>query len=326
LQDWDKRSSELEIEENTLAVHRADAHDILRETALAFPNVELSLRSPVESVDPEHATITLEGGEIHHADIIVGSDGIHSKAVHAIDNTLQVEKSSRNCYRFMVPTDKAMGDETTKAFLQSYDWTDILAIFLDKTGTRNTVMYPCRGGTLINAVTFTEAEDDKEELGDAWNNPASVEDLVQVMDGFPEGLVSLARLGEDVKHWASGSRDCPATFFKGRLAIIGDAAHPMPPTWTAGAGTGIEDGAALGVLLDKNTTADKVQERLVLYNKARYERGVTIKYASENVGQEQVERSKRKLEELIPGATIPEDMPKYLWTEDVIARCQSLVE
>jgi hypothetical protein len=44
------------------------------------------------------------------------------------------------------------------------------------------------------------------------------------------------------------------------------------------------------------------------------------------VGQEQVERSKRKLEELIPGATIPEDMPKYLWTEDVIARCQSLVE
>jgi hypothetical protein len=64
---------------------------------------------------------------------------------------------------------------------------------------------------------------------------------------------------------------------------------------------------------------------LELYNKARYERGVTIKYASENVGEEQVKRSKGKLEELCPGASIPEDMAKYLWTEDVIATCQSLL-
>jgi salicylate hydroxylase len=326
IQNWDERADELKLQENTLAVHRADAHDILRQTALAFPNVDLSLRSPVASVDPEQGTVTLESGESHHADVVIGSDGIHSKTVHAIDDSLIVEKTSRNAYRFMVPTEKAMADQDTKAFLESYDWTDILAIFFDKTGTRNTVMYPCRGGSLINVATFTEAGDDKEELGDAWNNPASVEDLVKVMDGFPEGLVSLAKLGEDIKHWASGSRDCPKSFVKHKLALIGDAAHPMPPTWTAGAGTGIEDGAALGVLLDKGTTPDQVEKRLELYNKARYERGVTIKYASENVGEEQVKRSKGKLEELCPGASIPEDMAKYLWTEDVIARCQSLLQ
>ena len=285
----------------------------------------MSLRSPVASVDPERATVTLEGGEIHHADVIIGSDGIHSKTVHAIDETLQVAKSSRNAYRFMVPTDKAMRDETTRDFLLSFDWSDILTILFDKTGDRNLVMYPCRGGTLINVATFTEADSDNEELGDAWNNPVSVDDLVKVMDGFPEGPVSLARLGEDIKHWASGSRDCPRTFVRERFVLIGDAAHPMPPTWTAGAGTGIEDAAALGVLLNENTTANQVQERLALYNKVRYERGVTIKYASENVSEEQVKISKRKLEELCPGASIPEDMAKYLWTEDVISRCRLLL-
>lgn len=309
-----------------MAVHRADAHDILRETALAFPNVELSLRSPVNSVDPDQGTVTLEGGETHSADVIIGSDGIHSKAVHAIDDTLVVKKTSRNAYRFMVPVEKAMARQDTKAFLQSYDWTDILAIFFDKTGSRNTVMYPCRGGTLINVATFTEAGDDKEELGDAWNNPASIDDLVKVMDGFPDDLVSLAGLGEDIKHWASGSRDCPNTFVKKRLVLIGDAAHPMPPTWTAGAGTGIEDGAALGILLDKGITPDQVEQRLKMYNEARYERGVTIKYASENVGKEQIERSKSKLEDLCPGVSIPDDMAKYLWIEDVIARCRSMLQ
>ena len=218
-----------------------------------------------------------------------------------------------------------MADEAARSFMLSYDWANVLAIFFNEDGSRNTVVYPCRGGTLINAATFTEADQDKAELGDSWNNPASVDDLVKVMQGFPKGLISVAKLGEDIKHWASGARDCPKTFAKGRLVVIGDAAHPMPPTWTAGAGTGIEDAAALGVLLSEGTTVDKVEKRLEMYNQVRYERGVTIKYASENVGKEQIERSKAKLDELCPGATIPEDMASYLWTEDVVARCQSLL-
>ncbi|KAF7374347.1 FAD/NAD(P)-binding domain-containing protein [Mycena sanguinolenta] len=68
-------------EPNNAFCHRGDLHDELKRLALGEGEgrpVELHLNSKVVACDPEAGTITFSNGEIVHADVVIGADGIHS--------------------------------------------------------------------------------------------------------------------------------------------------------------------------------------------------------------------------------------------------------
>ncbi|KAJ7111949.1 hypothetical protein C8R44DRAFT_742289 [Mycena epipterygia] len=70
-------------EDHDLICHRRDLHDELRRLALGEgdgPPTQLHLDSKVVVCDPEARTVTLSGGEIIHADVVIGADGIHIQA------------------------------------------------------------------------------------------------------------------------------------------------------------------------------------------------------------------------------------------------------
>ncbi|KAJ5941152.1 hypothetical protein N7516_001320 [Penicillium verrucosum] len=70
------------------------------------------------------------------------------------------------------------------------------------------------------------------------------------------------------------------TWVNGKLALLGDAAHPFLPHRGEGAAQAIEDAVSLGVLFPYGTTVDEVPERLALYQKCRKERATRIQVAS----------------------------------------------
>ena len=102
-----------------------------------------------------------------------------------------------------------------------------LNVFTSETG--RIVIYPCRSGTLINTGVFLPTSDDEEIGASSWLNSGQHSNLMAAVQSYSPELRDFCRLGEDVKLWSLATRDPPQSFFKGRLALIGDAAHPMLP-------------------------------------------------------------------------------------------------
>jgi hypothetical protein len=95
--------------------------------------------------------------------------------------------------------------------------------------TEKMIMYPCRSGALINGGVFLPTSEDEEIGESSWLNSGQHGDLMAAVQSYSPGLRAFCSLGEDVKLWSLATRDPPRSFFKGKLALIGDAAHPMLP-------------------------------------------------------------------------------------------------
>ncbi|KAH0562768.1 hypothetical protein GP486_002587 [Trichoglossum hirsutum] len=63
---------------------------------------------------------------------------------------------------------------------------------------------------------------------------------------------------------------------QGTFVMGGDACHPMLPYLAQGANSSLEDGAALGFLLGKAKSKDRVRDALQMYEMIRKERGEEI--------------------------------------------------
>lgn len=95
---------------------------------------------------------------------------------------------------------------------------------------RRLVIYPCRSSKLLNIVAIHPREGGDGTGGDAaYQAGGTMEDLLETYSEFGPAQVELCRLGEDIKLWSLASRDPPLVFWKRRLALVGDAAHPTLP-------------------------------------------------------------------------------------------------
>lgn len=136
--------------------------------------------------------------------------------------------TGQKVFRFLVPLEKAETNPLVKNFLDTAGLNRTSAI---GSAHRRLVVYPCRSGTLLNCAFLhpaTEA-DDLAGRGSSWLNPGTVEDLVRQLDGFDDGVREFCKMAEDLKLFSLVTRDPPPTYVKGKLALMGDAAHPMLP-------------------------------------------------------------------------------------------------
>jgi salicylate hydroxylase len=141
--------------------------------------------------------------------------------------------------------------------------------------------YPLRGGQIMNLVANGRSATWEEE---GWAIPATNEEFAAAYSDFAPEVVAMIRsipAGALFK-WGLRDREPLASWTKGRVTMLGDAAHPMSPFLGQGACIAIEDGLVLGRAFE---LAGSIEEALARYEAARKVRGTNVQLWSREQGR-----------------------------------------
>jgi salicylate hydroxylase len=124
---------------------------------------------------------------------------------------------------------------------------------------------------------------------------------------------------EDIKIWRLYIHKPYPYWTRGRVALLGDAAHPMLPDQTQGHSQAIEDAGALGLVFSKEyfhqsstqTFEETIAEALQRYEKVRISRAAALQDASARARNDMRERIGWAAEGVKPGKLTIEDVAGY---------------
>ena len=238
-----------------LTIHRADLHRILLDALQSKGSCDLRLNA--HWTDIQNSLLT------EPASALIGADGINSTVRSQVWGPQPLQASGHWAYRTLLP----------RHALPAAWRSDAMGLWL---GPRlHVVHYPVRGGDWLNLVVLVESSDTPTEA--AWDTQRSTEqtshDLQNALKGTCSRLQDVVRMAEHWRAWALFDRpplQSARDMAKGRVALLGDAAHPMLPYLAQGAGMAIEDAQALSENWQRKEL--NVEQRLQAYAQARWQR------------------------------------------------------
>ncbi|KAI9825935.1 MAG: hypothetical protein M1819_000454 [Sarea resinae] len=278
-----------------LLAHRVQLHNALKVAATSTEGkgkaAELLTSSKVVSVDPEMATATLEDGRKFEADIIIGADGVHSKARKIVaGEDVETFSSGKSAFRFLFNRDEAAADPITAKFVREDG--DLIMWMGDD---RRICVYPTSANTQLNFVCI-HPDRESHASSENWEQSSSRKLLLDVYRDFSEDIRTLISKAnpDTLKLWQLLDMRVLSSWTKGRLALLGDAAHPFLPHQGQGAAQAIEDAAALATVLPLGTQPDEIAERLKLYERCRMDRANKIQQYTRMAGRDASETADGK--------------------------------
>ena len=239
-------------------MHRADLLEMLAQ-ALSYGTVRTGQRCVDFAQDADRARVAFADGTFVEADAVIGADGIHSHmAGHVVEPTAPMY-SGYVAYRGLVPSEAVA------------EWpTDVQLVWM---GDRQHFMvYPVRGGRMLNYVGFLPNAASVEE---SWSGEGDPDELRAAFASWDPMIGSLLSHVDTTYWWGLYDRRPLPAWTSGRLALLGDAAHPMLPHLGQGANQTMEDGVALAAML-RRIAPNSVPEVLMAYESLRKPRTTVV--------------------------------------------------
>ncbi len=214
-----------------LTFHRADLHAGLLATARGLDAVELREGFAVSAVEPLEngiAARSVDGVETDGS-CLIGADGLWSAMRKLVAPHAVLRFAHATAWRTLLP----------RAGLPSpFDGEDV-GLWL---GPRShLVHYPVRGGAEVNIVAVIEGGEARQ----GWNVAADAPDLLPAFRTWASPVRELLAAVESWRCWSLYNLPRLRHWTKGRVTLLGDAAHPVLPYLAQGGGLAIEDAAAL---------------------------------------------------------------------------------
>jgi 2-polyprenyl-6-methoxyphenol hydroxylase-like FAD-dependent oxidoreductase len=248
--------------------HRADLHLALQAACAAAGLVEMRVSSRVAAYEQDGRSVTakLANGEHVAGAALIGADGLWSavRAQMAGDGAPHV--SGHTTYRSVIPIDRMPED---------LRWN---AATLWAGPKCHLVHYPLKGSTVFNLVVT--AHNDATEP--AAGKPIAKEAMREFFDHICPRAQQIIEHGQDWKLWVLCDRDPIAEWVDDRVALLGDAAHPMLQYFAQGACMALEDAVCLAQMVEAH---DDLHAALVAYNRRRAPRTGRVQLGSRLIGE-----------------------------------------
>jgi salicylate hydroxylase len=214
-----------------LTVHRADLQAALLEAARSL-GTRLHTSCRISGVEPQADGVAVRtpSAERVHGDALLAADGVWSRLRNEVAGGDGPRASGHLAYRGLAR------QQDLPQRLRSQDITVWLAPRM------HLVTYPLRGGDWLNAVCVVEGT----QPGDPrdWDHAASQAQLDAALGPVCAEVRERIAGVPEWRLWVLHARDpvtSPDQLARGRVALLGDAAHPMRPYLAQGAGMAIED-------------------------------------------------------------------------------------
>ncbi|PUE40419.1 FAD-dependent monooxygenase [Limnohabitans sp. Hippo3] len=245
-------------------IHRADLQGLLQR-AVQDAGLALHLGQTVHGwYETEEAlqVNTAEGLSLQ-VSALIGADGIWSAVRQQLLGDASARFTGHLAYRALV----------AQADLPTHLRSDQVTVWM---GPRlHVVHYPVRSGQWLNLVAIVHGA--KPDQAQDWDQAGHTQALMQAMGVVGRDLHERLASVPAWRQWAlhdrspvSGASDMA----QGRVALLGDAAHPMRPYLAQGAGMAIEDAQALAQCLSVGNAT--VAEQLQAYAEQRWVRNARV--------------------------------------------------
>ncbi len=219
-----------------IIIHRVDLHQVLMDACRALPEIAFEPAARVTGFEDRGDRIVVHTADGRHVEggALIGADGLRSTIRAKLRQEGEPHHFGYVAQRTLAPMSTVPGPVPRQ---NVYLWSG---------PGFHVVHYPLRHGSLFNMVavyrtaTFADRLDERHHRAEVARIYAGTHPAMQAM----LGMMNLER------RWPLADRDPIRHWHQGRIALVGDAAHPTLQSLAQGACMAIEDGVCLAALID----------------------------------------------------------------------------
>ena len=249
-------------------IHRADLHGVLLDACRERANVDLRVNAEAETYahEDDGVSASLANGDRVNGAVLIGADGLWSNIRRGVVGDGAPRVSGHSTYRSVIPLDKMPED---------LRWN---AATLWAGPKCHIVHYPLSDWKYFNLVV-TYHNDAPEPVA---GQPVPKDEVRKGFAHIHESARQIIEIGNDWRLWVLCDRDPVENWVDGRVALLGDAAHPMMQYYAQGACMAMEDAVCLSHSLDGHR--DDLAAGLVAYQDQRLVRTARVQLGARAIG------------------------------------------
>ena len=250
-------------------VHRADLHGVLLKYCEDSPLVDIRTSHVVTGYEQDgtSATLLVKDRDPIRGRFLIGAEGLRSPIRGQMVGDGEPRISGHTTYRSVIPTEQMPED---------LRWN---AATLWAGPKCHIVHYPLKGWKMFNLVV-TYHRDVQEPIA---GKPVSKEEVAQGFEHIHPKARQIIEHGSDWKLWVLCDRDPISNWVDGRVALLGDSAHPMLQYFAQGACMAMEDAVALSHCIENY--GDDIENALQRYQQMRKVRTARVQMNSRLIGE-----------------------------------------
>ncbi|KAF1948205.1 mannitol 1-phosphate dehydrogenase 2 [Byssothecium circinans] len=201
-----------------------------------------------------------DGTQARH-NAVIGCDGIKSASREWMfgkdDPVTHPVFSGKYAYRGLIPMDQAietLGEEVAKNSQMFFGYGG------------HVLTFPIEKGRTMNVVAFSSCKEWKDEK---WVVTTTKEEMNAEYAAWGPHVQKIVHAMQKPDIWALFYHLPCSTYYKGRVCLLGDAAHATTPHQGAGAGMCMEDALIMSILLKEVKGVDDFERAFKAFDEVR---------------------------------------------------------